>query len=82
MSRVEGASSDQLVPRTLTRRLGERHVAGDDRRLERLCQGDVHGVVRRDVLSQLPRASQEIEMGVTVEIEVGEIGNRFVGAAG
>jgi len=28
---------------------------------------------RRDVLAQLPRASEEIEMGVTVEVEVGEI---------
>ena len=26
-----------------------------------------------DVLAQLPRASEEIEMGVTVEVEVGEI---------
>jgi hypothetical protein len=33
------------------------------------------GVVRRDILPQLPGASQEVEMGVTVEIEVGEIGN-------
>jgi hypothetical protein len=59
----------------VTWRVGERRVAGDDRRIERLCQGYLHGVVRRDVLAQLPRASQEIEMGVTVEIEVGEIRN-------
>ena len=37
------------------------------------ARANVHGVVRRDVLAQLPRASEEIEMGVTVEIEVGEI---------
>ena len=62
--------------RPVTWRFGERRVASDDRRIERLGQGDVHGVVRRGVLAQLPRASQEIEMGVTVEIEVGEIRDR------
>jgi hypothetical protein len=61
----------------MTWRLGERRVAGDDRRIERLGQRYVHRVVRRDVLAQLPRASQEIEMGVTVEIEVGEIRDRL-----
>jgi len=45
--------------------------------IERFAEGDVHGVVRRDVLPQLPRAFQEVEMGVTVEIEVGEIRNRL-----
>jgi hypothetical protein len=54
----------------------ERRVAGHERGIERLGQGYVHGVVRRDVLPQLPRASQEIEMRMTVEIEVGEIPNR------
>jgi hypothetical protein len=39
-------------------------------------QGHVHGVVR-DVLAQPPRTSQQIEMGVTMEIEVGQIRNRF-----
>jgi len=32
---------------------------------------------RRDVLAQLPRASQEIETGMTVEVEVGEIRYRL-----
>ena len=63
-------------------RHGERTVAGDDRRVECLCQSHVHGVVRRDVFTQLPRASQQIEMGVAVEIEVREIRNRFGGAVG
>ena len=47
----------------VTWRSAERRVAGDHRRIERFGQGDVHGVVRRDVLAQLPRASEEIEMG-------------------
>ena len=38
---------------------------------------DLRGVLLEQFLTQLPRASQEIEMGVTVEIEVSEIGNRL-----
>ena len=34
-----------------------------------------------DIFAQRPRASQQIEMGVTVEIEVSEIRNRFSRAA-
>ena len=68
--RLLDTSLNHFDVRPVTWRFGERRVAGDDRRIERLCQGDVHGVVRRDVLAQLPRASQELEMGVTVEIEM------------
>src|SRR3990170_4277568 len=70
-------SLNHFDSRSVTWRLGERRVAGDDRRIERLGQSYIHRVVRRDVLAQLPRASQEIEMGVTVEIEVGEIRDRL-----
>ena len=70
-------SLNHFDSRSATWRLGERRVAGDDRRIERLGERYVHRVVRRDVLAQLPRASQQIEMGVTVEIEVGEIRDRF-----
>ena len=70
-------SLNHLDSRSVTWRFGERRGAGNDLRIERLGQRYVHRVVRRDVLAQLPRASQEIEMGVTVEIEVGEIGDRL-----
>ena len=70
-------SLDHFDVRPVTWRFGERRVAGHDRSIERLAQGYVHCVVRRDVLAQLPRASEKIEMGVTVEIEVGEIRNRL-----
>lgn len=63
-------------------RLGERAVAGDDRRLNRFGEGDIHCVVCADVVSQLPRTIQKIEVGVTMEIEVSEIRNRFLGTAG
>jgi hypothetical protein len=45
------------------------------------CEGYVHGVVGCDVLAQLSNARQEIEVRVTMEVEVGEIRNRF-GRAG
>ena len=47
-----------LTARAVAWCVGERRVACDDRRIERLCQGHIHGVVRSDVLTQLPRASQ------------------------
>ena len=63
-------------------RLRERNVAGDDRSRNGFRERDVHGVVSADVVSQPPRSTQKIEMGMTMEIEVGEIRNRFVGTAG
>ena len=76
-SRTRVSSHNHFDVRPVTGRLGERRIAGDDRRLERLRQRDIHGVVRRNVVSQLPRASQEIEVGMAVEIEIGEICNRL-----
>ena len=70
-------SLNHLEARPVSGRFGEGCVTGDERRIERLCEGYVHGVVRRDVLAQLQRASQEINVGVTVEIEVGEVRNRI-----
>src|SRR5262245_34275541 len=55
----------------------ERRVAGDDGRIERLRQSHIHGVVRPDFLAQLPRASQEIDVGVPMEIAISEIVSRF-----
>jgi hypothetical protein len=52
---------------------GRSHVT---RRIEGLSKGYVHGVVRRDVLAQLPRASQKVDMGVLTEVKVGEVRNR------
>ncbi len=63
-------------------RLRERNVAGDDRSRNGFRERDVHRVVCADVVSQPPRTSQKIEMGMTMEIEVGEIRNRFVGTTG
>jgi hypothetical protein len=75
-------SNDHVDPSAVSGRLGQRTVAGDDRRVNRFGEGDVHCVVRADVVSQLPGTIQKIEVGVTMEIEVGEIRNRFLGTAG
>lgn len=56
-------SLNHLNPRAMARRLGECLVAGHHRRIEGLGQSYVHRVVRGDVLTQFPRAGEEIEMG-------------------
>lgn len=66
-------SLNHFDKRPMTWRLGERRVAGDERRIERLREGHVHGVVRRDVRAQHPRTSQEIDVRVSVKIEVGKV---------
>jgi hypothetical protein len=65
----------------MSRRARKGPVARHQRRIQGFCKGYVHGVVGCDVLAQLPRARQEIEVRVTMEVEVGEIRNRF-GRAG
>ena len=62
-------------------RLGERTVTGNERRVERLCEDDVHGVVSGGVLPQFPRATDEIEMGMPMEIELSQIRNSLFGTA-
>jgi hypothetical protein len=63
-------------------RPGQRIVAGDNGRLNRFGEGDIHGVVSRDVVAQSPRTTQQIEVRVPMEIEVREIRDRFVGPDG
>ena len=74
-------SHNHFDVRAMTGRVREWRVARDDGRIERLRQSHVHGVIRRHVLAQLPRSSQQIEVGVTVEIEVDQILDR-VGSTG
>jgi hypothetical protein len=75
-------SNDHFDPSSVSGCLGKRTVAGDDRRLNRFGEGDVHCVVCADVVSQLPRTIQKIEVGVTMEIEVSEICNHILGTVG
>ena len=56
---------------------GERRVARDEWRIERLGQCHVHCIIRSDVVPQCPRASQKVEMPVPVKIQVSKIRKRF-----
>jgi hypothetical protein len=75
-------STDHVDLSAVPGSIPKRSVAGDDWRLDRFGEGDVHGVVCTDVLSQLPRTTQEIQVGVTVEIEIRQIRDRVVGTPG
>jgi hypothetical protein len=65
---VWGGLVDHVDLRPVTWRSGEPPVAGHDRRLERF--------------GKVPRSRQQIDVGMTVKIEVGEIGKRLGGSAG
>ena len=75
-------SIDHFDPSAVSGRLGGRIAAGDDRRPTRFGECDVHGIVCGDVVSQPPRATQKIDVSVTVKIEVHEIRDRFVRSDG
>lgn len=57
-------------------------VAGEQWRIDRLRERDVHGVVGADVVSHLPCPSCQIDVGMTMEVEIGEISKRFGGTPG
>jgi hypothetical protein len=57
-------------------------VAGDHGCVYRFGEGNVHGVVCAEVVSQRPRTRQKIEVSVTMEIEIGEVGDRLFGTRG
>ena len=54
----------------MSRARGEWVVARDQRSVESLRESDVSGVAGAHVVSQLPRASQQIYMGMTVQVEI------------
>ena len=74
-------SGNDFDPGSMSSRARKGPAARHERRVERFCKGYVHRVVGGHVLTQRPRPRQEIEMRVTMEIEVGEIRNGF-GRAG
>ena len=61
---------------------GERPVAGHHCRIERLGEGEIHRIVRRKVLPQLPRPSREIEMPMTSDPQQCQVLDRFFRALG
>src|SRR6266487_1744436 len=63
-------------------RSGEGAVAGHHGRIERLGEGEIHCIVRRKVLPQLPHPSCEIEMAMASDPEQCQILDRFLRAFG
>ncbi len=53
-------------------------VAGDDRRIQRLGQGYVHGIARCERGSQCPGAADQVLVRVTDKRKLGEIVKRLV----
>ena len=76
------ASLENFDPSAVSGCGAEGTIAGHHRRVHRFGEGDIYRVVGAEVVSQLPRTGQQIDVGVTVEVEVGDIGNRFVSTAG
>src|SRR5438093_12071022 len=60
----------------------ERAIAGHERGVERLGKREVHRVVRRKVLTQLPRPPGEIEMPMSGDPKQREVFNRLGRAIG
>jgi hypothetical protein len=48
--------------------------------IERLGGRHVHRVVRGEVVPQRPGAIEEVHMAVTLEIQVGEVGDGLLGS--
>ena len=49
------------------------YVAGDQWRVDRLCKGNVHRVVGRDIVPQLPGTTQEVSVGMAVDVEIDKV---------
>src|SRR2546427_13202315 len=63
-------------------RCTERAIAGHERGVERLGKREVHRVVRRKVLTELPRAPNEVEMPMSGDPKQREVFNRLGRAIG
>ncbi len=53
---------------------GEAPVAGEQGRVERFGEGDVGGVMGREVVPKLPDARKQEIVGISTQREVGEVG--------
>src|SRR6266480_6941316 len=65
--------SDKLDARAVRWCFREALVAGEKRCIERFSKGDVYGVVRGKVVSQVPNARHQDAVRIPGEWEVGEV---------
>ncbi len=61
-------------------RSGQGAVAGKQRSIERFSESEVGGVVCGEIVTHLPDAREENEMGIASEGKIEEIGESFGGA--
>ena len=59
---------------------GHDAVAGEQRSMERFGESEVGGVIRREIVTHLPDAREQNEMGIASERKIEEIGESFGGA--
>jgi len=48
-------------------------VAGDQWRVDGLCKGNVHRVLRRDIVPQLPGTAQQVGVGMAANVEIDKV---------
>ena len=64
----------------MTNRRGEAPVAGKQRRVKRFREGDVYGIIGRNIIPQFPDTQQKPIVRIPAERKVGEVGKRRASA--
>jgi hypothetical protein len=74
--------SDQVDARAMARRSREAFITGQQRRVERFGKGDVHGVMGREIVPQIPDALQQEVVWISMQGKIGEVGQSHAAALG
>ena len=72
--------SDQLDPGMVAGRSSETFVAGEQWRIERFGQGDIHGVIGREIIPQIPHPRQKEIVWISVQRKVSEVSKNHAAA--
>src|SRR5918995_1065221 len=72
--------SDHVDPRGVPGRGAKGTIAGHQRSVHRLGERHIHGVVGGDVVPQVPGAIDEVDVGVTKNVDAGEVVEGFLGS--
>jgi hypothetical protein len=65
--------SHYLDPRMMAGRSGKTSVAGNQRSVKHFGEGNVHGVVGREIVPQIPDARQKEVMRISAQRKVSEV---------
>jgi len=72
--------SHQLNARVMAGRSGETLVAGKQRSVERFGQGDVHGIIGREIVPQIPDTRQKKIVWISVQGKVSKVSKSHAAA--